>query len=30
LHPPGSGDVDALMSAIELFGKKVLPRIHDI
>jgi len=30
LHPPGSGDVDALMSAIELFGKKVLPRIQDI
>ena len=30
LDPPGSGDVDALMSAIELFGKKVLPRIHDI
>jgi alkanesulfonate monooxygenase SsuD/methylene tetrahydromethanopterin reductase-like flavin-dependent oxidoreductase (luciferase family) len=30
LHPPGSTDVDALMSAIELFGKKVLPRIRDI
>jgi alkanesulfonate monooxygenase SsuD/methylene tetrahydromethanopterin reductase-like flavin-dependent oxidoreductase (luciferase family) len=30
LHPPGSGDVDALMSAIELFGKKVLPRIREI
>ena len=30
LHPPGSGDVDALMSAIELFGKKVLPHIRDI
>jgi alkanesulfonate monooxygenase SsuD/methylene tetrahydromethanopterin reductase-like flavin-dependent oxidoreductase (luciferase family) len=30
LHPPGSTDVDALMSAIELFGKKVLPRIHEV
>ncbi|HVC57142.1 MAG TPA: LLM class flavin-dependent oxidoreductase [Stellaceae bacterium] len=30
LHPPGSGDVDALMSMIELFGTKVLPRVHDI
>ena len=30
LHPPGSSDVDALMRALELFGKKVLPRIRDI
>jgi alkanesulfonate monooxygenase SsuD/methylene tetrahydromethanopterin reductase-like flavin-dependent oxidoreductase (luciferase family) len=30
LHPPGSGDLDALMRALELFGKKVLPRIRDI
>jgi alkanesulfonate monooxygenase SsuD/methylene tetrahydromethanopterin reductase-like flavin-dependent oxidoreductase (luciferase family) len=30
LHPPGSGDVDALMRALELFGKKVLPRIRDL
>jgi alkanesulfonate monooxygenase SsuD/methylene tetrahydromethanopterin reductase-like flavin-dependent oxidoreductase (luciferase family) len=30
LHPPGSGDIDALMSALELFGRTVLPRIRDI
>jgi len=30
LHPPGSGDLDALMRALELFGKKVLPRIREI
>jgi alkanesulfonate monooxygenase SsuD/methylene tetrahydromethanopterin reductase-like flavin-dependent oxidoreductase (luciferase family) len=30
LHPPGSSDVEALMRAVELFGKKVLPRIRDI
>jgi alkanesulfonate monooxygenase SsuD/methylene tetrahydromethanopterin reductase-like flavin-dependent oxidoreductase (luciferase family) len=30
LHPPGSGDVDALMRALELFGRKVLPRIRDL
>jgi hypothetical protein len=30
LHPPGSGDVDSLMRALELFGKKVLPRIREI
>jgi alkanesulfonate monooxygenase SsuD/methylene tetrahydromethanopterin reductase-like flavin-dependent oxidoreductase (luciferase family) len=30
LHPPGSGDLDALMSALELFGKTVLPRIREI
>src|SRR5271169_141230 len=27
---PGSDDPDALMEALELFGKKVLPRIRDI
>ena len=30
LHPPGSNDLDALMRSLELFGKKVLPRIRDI
>src|SRR5262249_37312739 len=30
LHPPGHGDPDALVRALELFGKKVLPRIRDI
>jgi alkanesulfonate monooxygenase SsuD/methylene tetrahydromethanopterin reductase-like flavin-dependent oxidoreductase (luciferase family) len=30
LHPPGSGDTEPLMRALELFGKKVLPRIRDI
>src|SRR3989454_834139 len=30
LHPPGSGDLEALMRALELFGKKVLPRIRDV
>ena len=30
LHPPGSRDLDPLMRALELFGKKVLPRIRDI
>jgi alkanesulfonate monooxygenase SsuD/methylene tetrahydromethanopterin reductase-like flavin-dependent oxidoreductase (luciferase family) len=30
LHPPGSGALDPLMRALELFGKKVLPRIRDI
>ncbi len=30
LHPPGSNDIDALMSTIELFGTKVLPHIRDI
>src|SRR5207302_9183872 len=29
LHPPGSTDVDALMSATGLVGKKVLPRIRE-
>jgi alkanesulfonate monooxygenase SsuD/methylene tetrahydromethanopterin reductase-like flavin-dependent oxidoreductase (luciferase family) len=30
LHPPGSGEVEPLMRALELFGKKVLPRIRDL
>ncbi|PYN35823.1 MAG: hypothetical protein DME01_10625 [Candidatus Rokuibacteriota bacterium] len=30
LHPPGSSDLEPLMRALELFGKKVLPRIRDI
>src|SRR6266849_521065 len=30
LHPPGSGDLDALMRSLDLFGKSVLPRIRDI
>ena len=30
LHPPGSGEVEPLLRALELFGKKVLPRIRDI
>jgi alkanesulfonate monooxygenase SsuD/methylene tetrahydromethanopterin reductase-like flavin-dependent oxidoreductase (luciferase family) len=30
LHPPGSGDLDALMRSLDLFGKKVLPRIREI
>ena len=30
LHPPGSGDLDPLMRALDLFGTKVLPRIRDI
>jgi alkanesulfonate monooxygenase SsuD/methylene tetrahydromethanopterin reductase-like flavin-dependent oxidoreductase (luciferase family) len=30
LHPPGSNDVEPLMRALELFGKKVLPRIRDL
>ncbi len=30
LHPPGAADLDPLMRALELFGKKVLPRIRDI
>ena len=30
LHPPGSGDLEPLMRSLELFGKKVLPRIRDI
>ena len=30
LQDPGTGDLDAMMRALELFGKKVLPRIRDI
>jgi alkanesulfonate monooxygenase SsuD/methylene tetrahydromethanopterin reductase-like flavin-dependent oxidoreductase (luciferase family) len=30
LHPPGSGDLDALMRSLDLFGKSVLPRVRDI
>ncbi len=30
LADPGSGDTDQMMSGIELFGKKVLPRIRNI
>ena len=30
LHPPGSGDLDPLMRALELFGAKVLPRIREL
>jgi len=30
LYPPGSGDLEPLMRALDLFGKKVLPRIRDI
>jgi len=29
-QPPGSNDVGALMDSLELFGKKVLPRIREI
>jgi len=30
LTSPGSGDLGALMDAVELFGKTVLPRIKEI
>jgi len=30
LHPPGAADLDPLMRALDLFGKKVLPRIRDL
>src|SRR5712675_718890 len=30
LQDPGNGDVDAMMCGLELFGKKVLPRIREI
>jgi alkanesulfonate monooxygenase SsuD/methylene tetrahydromethanopterin reductase-like flavin-dependent oxidoreductase (luciferase family) len=30
LTSPGSGDLGALMDAVELFGKTVLPRIKDL
>ncbi len=30
LQDPGTGDTDAMMRALELFGRKVLPRIREI
>jgi alkanesulfonate monooxygenase SsuD/methylene tetrahydromethanopterin reductase-like flavin-dependent oxidoreductase (luciferase family) len=30
LHPPGSGDLEPMMEALDLFGRKVLPRIREI
>ena len=30
LADPGSGDTDAMLSALQLFGKKVLPHIREI
>jgi alkanesulfonate monooxygenase SsuD/methylene tetrahydromethanopterin reductase-like flavin-dependent oxidoreductase (luciferase family) len=30
LQDPGTGDLDAMMGALDLFGRKVLPRIRDI
>ena len=30
LQPPGWGDPEVLMRSLELFGKKVLPRIRDV
>jgi alkanesulfonate monooxygenase SsuD/methylene tetrahydromethanopterin reductase-like flavin-dependent oxidoreductase (luciferase family) len=30
LQDPGSGDTDGMMRALELFGRKVLPRIQEI
>jgi alkanesulfonate monooxygenase SsuD/methylene tetrahydromethanopterin reductase-like flavin-dependent oxidoreductase (luciferase family) len=30
LHPPGSGDLEPLTRALELFGAKVLPRIREL
>jgi alkanesulfonate monooxygenase SsuD/methylene tetrahydromethanopterin reductase-like flavin-dependent oxidoreductase (luciferase family) len=30
LQDPGTGDINAMMRALELFGKKVLPQIRDI
>jgi alkanesulfonate monooxygenase SsuD/methylene tetrahydromethanopterin reductase-like flavin-dependent oxidoreductase (luciferase family) len=30
LTDPGTGNLDAMMSALDLFGRKVLPRIRDI
>jgi hypothetical protein len=29
-NTPGSSDPNALIAALELFGRKVLPRIRDI
>jgi len=30
LADPGTGDTDAMMQALDLFGRKVLPRVRDI
>jgi alkanesulfonate monooxygenase SsuD/methylene tetrahydromethanopterin reductase-like flavin-dependent oxidoreductase (luciferase family) len=30
LQDPGTGDTDAMLGALELFGRKVLPRIREI
>jgi hypothetical protein len=30
LQDPGTGDLDAMTGALDLFGRKVLPRIRDI
>ena len=30
LQDPGTGDVDGMMRALELFGKKVLPRVREL
>ena len=30
LHPPGSGELAPMMEALDLFGRKVLPRIREI
>jgi alkanesulfonate monooxygenase SsuD/methylene tetrahydromethanopterin reductase-like flavin-dependent oxidoreductase (luciferase family) len=30
LQDPGTGDLDAMMEGLDLFGRKVLPRMHDI
>jgi hypothetical protein len=30
LQDPGTGNLDGMMRALELFGNKVLPRIHDL
>jgi alkanesulfonate monooxygenase SsuD/methylene tetrahydromethanopterin reductase-like flavin-dependent oxidoreductase (luciferase family) len=30
LHMPGSADTEPLMRALDLFGRKVLPRIRDL
>jgi alkanesulfonate monooxygenase SsuD/methylene tetrahydromethanopterin reductase-like flavin-dependent oxidoreductase (luciferase family) len=30
LQDPGTGDTNAMLSALDLFGRKVLPRIREI
>ena len=30
LQDPGTGGLDAMMDALDLFGRKVLPRVRDI